>query len=133
MSAPVVLDAFGDTPLGGKVIQIVPAADPASRSFLVKIQLPSNARLHTGLSGKARFARGERRSFLIPRSAIVTRGQLQAVYSVDANRIAGLRYITLGARYRDQIEVLSGIQDGEQIVAAPESRDLSGKRIAAKP
>ena len=133
MSAPVVLDAFGSSALRGRVSEIVPAADPANRSFLVKIALPADARLRTGMSGRARFTRGERNSFLVPRSAIVTRGQLQAVYTVDANQIAGLRYVTLGAPSGDQIEVLSGIQVGERIVAAPESRDLGGKRIAAKP
>jgi RND family efflux transporter MFP subunit len=133
MSAPVILDAFESSALRGRVAEIVPAADPASRSFLVKIVLPADARLRTGMSGRARFARGERNSFLVPRSAIVNRGQLQAVYTVDANQIAGLRYITLGAPSGDQIEVLSGIQVRERIVAAPESRDLGGKRIAAKP
>lgn len=129
---PVTVDALGNTELSGKVVQIVPAADPASRSFLVKIELPSDSRLRSGLFGRARFPRGERTSLLIPRSAVVARGQLHGVYVIDANQIAGLRYITLGKTAGQQVEVLSGLQDGEKMIAAPGDRELGGKRIAAE-
>lgn len=131
--SPVTIDALGNVPLSGKVAQIVPAADPASRSFLVKVELPVDARLRSGLFGRARFSRGERSALLIPRTSLVERGQLQGVYVLDANQIAGLRYVTLGESAGDQIEVLSGLQDGERLVAVAGGRDLSGKRIAIRP
>lgn len=129
----MTIDALGNVPLSGKVAQIVPAADPASRSFLVKVELPVDARLRSGLFGRARFSRGERSALLIPRTSLVERGQLQGVYVLDANQIAGLRYVTLGETAGDQIEVLSGLQDGERLVAVAGGRDLSGKRIAIRP
>ena len=43
-TVPVVIDALGDQPIEGKVTQIVPVADPSSRTFTVKIDLPSNPR-----------------------------------------------------------------------------------------
>jgi RND family efflux transporter MFP subunit len=132
-TVPVSIDALGDAEFSGKVAQIVPAADSASRSFLVKIELPSDARLRSGLFGRARFPRGERSSLSIPRAAVVERGQLQGVYVIDANQIAGLRYITLGQTAGDQVEVLSGLQEGEKLVAASGNRDLAGKRIATQP
>ncbi|MGB8474788.1 MAG: efflux RND transporter periplasmic adaptor subunit [Candidatus Acidiferrum sp.] len=128
--APLTIDALGNSQLSGKVVQIVPAADPASRSFLVKIELPADARLRSGLFGRARFARGERPALLIPRSALVERGQLEGIYVLDANQIATLRYITLGQSVGDQVEVLSGLQAGEKLVAAPGEQELGGKRIA---
>ena len=115
--SPVTIDALGNVQLSGKVVQIVPAADPASRSFLVKVELPADARLRSGLFGRARFSRGERTALLIPRTSLVERGQLQGVYVLDANQIAGLRYVTLGKSAGEQIEVLSGLQDGEKLVA----------------
>ena len=115
------------------MIEIVPAADPASRSFLVKVELPSDTRLRSGLFGSARFPRGERTSLLIPRSAIVERGQLQGIYVIDANQIAGLRYITVGKTSEERVEVLSGLQGGEKLIAAPGTRELGGKRVAANP
>ena len=84
-------------------------------------------------SGGHASRRGERSALLIPRTSVVERGQLQGVYVLDANQIAGLRYVTLGKSAGEQIEVLSGLQDGEKLVAVPGDRDLSGKRIAIRP
>ena len=131
--SPVTIDALGNVPLFGKVVQIVPAADPASRSFLVKVELSADARLRSGLFGIARFPRGERPALLVPRTSLVERGQLQGVYVLDANQIAGLRYVTIGKSAEEQIEVLSGLQGGEKLVAVAGDRDLSGKRIAIRP
>ena len=57
---PVVIDALGDKEIKGRVVEIVPAADAASRSFLVKIEVPPIPRCvpgcsdaHTSLAGNA--------------------------------------------------------------------------------
>ena len=128
----VVVDAMADTELRGKVVEIVPAADPGSRSFLVKIVLPADTRLRSGLFGRAQFSRGERQALLIPRSAVVDRGQLQGVYVLDQNRVAGLRYVTLGRSTGADVEVLAGLQDGDHVVATPGELDLNGKPIEAQ-
>ncbi len=125
----VVIDALDNAGLKGRVVQIVPAADSASRTFLVKIDLPSDTRLRSGLFGRAQFSRGERQAMLIPRSAVVERGQLQGIYVLDQNKVASVRYITLGKHSGAEVEVLAGLQDGEQVVAKPAAADLNGKRI----
>jgi RND family efflux transporter MFP subunit len=126
---PVVVDALQNPELKGKVTQIVPAADPGSRSFLVKIELPADVQLRSGLFGRAQFSRGQRSSFVIPRTAVVERGQLEGVYVLDQNKVAGLRYVTLGKTSGPGVEVLAGLQEGERFVAQPGVLDLSGKRI----
>jgi multidrug efflux pump subunit AcrA (membrane-fusion protein) len=98
----------------------------------VKIELPSDPALRSGLFGRAQFARGERRALLIPRTAIVDRGQLQGIYVLDQNRIAGLRYITLGRPSAQQVEVLAGLQAGEVLITEPGSREMSGKKIESR-
>jgi RND family efflux transporter MFP subunit len=132
-SVPVLIDALSDHPISGKVVQIIPAADPASRSFTVKIELPSNPQVRSGLFGRAQFPRGERQSILVPQSALVQRGQLNGVYVVDSNEIASLRYITLGKPSAKDVEALSGLDNGERVVADPGGRDLGGKRVGAQP
>jgi RND family efflux transporter MFP subunit len=129
---PVVIDALSNSALKGRVVQMVPAADSASRTFLVKIELPTDARLRSGLFGRAQFSRGQRQALMIPRTAIVERGQLQGIYVLDQNRVANLRYITLGKLSGADVEVLAGLQDGEQLVAKPGAVDLNGKRIEAQ-
>ncbi|MFZ0805597.1 MAG: efflux RND transporter periplasmic adaptor subunit [Candidatus Sulfotelmatobacter sp.] len=125
----VVIDALDNAGLKGNVVQMVPAADAASRTFLVKIELPTDTRLRSGLFGQAQFSRGERLALLIPRSAVVERGQLQGIYVLDQNKVASLRYITLGQNSGANVEVLAGLQEGEHFVAKPGAVDLNGKRI----
>lgn len=131
-SLPVTVDALNAEPLPGKVSNIAPAADPSSRSFLVKVDLPADQRLRSGFFGRVRIARGERTALLVPRTAVVDRGQLQAVYILDTNRIANLRYVTLGKAVAQQVEILSGLESGEVLVTAPGDLELAGKRIEAQ-
>jgi len=130
--ASVVIDALDKTEMKGRVVQIVPAADPASRTFLVKIELPTDTRLRSGLFGRAQFSRGEGQALLIPRSAVVERGQMQGIFVLDQNKVASLRYITLGKPHGSKIEVLAGLRDGERLVARPGELDLNGKRVEAE-
>jgi RND family efflux transporter MFP subunit len=128
-SVPVVIDALGSSPLEGKVAQIVPAADAASRSFLVKIDLPAALGLHSGVFGYALLARGTKDVLMVPRSAIVAHGSMQSVYVVGQNRIASVRYVSVGKLHGDQAEILSGLSAAESVIDAPGERELNGKRI----
>ncbi len=128
----VVMDALADGDTKGRVSEIVPAADVATRSFLVKIDLPADKRLRSGLFGRAEFSRGDRTSLLIPRTAVVERGQLQGVFVLDQNKVANLRYVTLGKPSGDNVEILAGLQSGERLVVKPGELDLNGKRIEAE-
>jgi RND family efflux transporter MFP subunit len=128
-SIVVVIDAPGGSPVAGKIAQIVPAADPASRSFLVKIDLPATPGLHSGMSGHAMLEHGTRDVLMISRSAIVTHGSMQSVYVVGQDQIAAVRYISTGNVHGDEAEVLSGLSAGESVVSSPAERDLGGKRI----
>jgi multidrug efflux pump subunit AcrA (membrane-fusion protein) len=128
----VLLDAFDSTSMTGKVTQIVPAADPVSRSFVIKVELPVNANLRSGLFGHAEFARGQTKAILIPHTAVLEHGQLQSVYAVDDKDVAALRYVTLGKTRAGDIEVLSGLNTGERVVSDPGGRDLARKRIEAQ-
>ena len=132
-SAEVSLDALGAAALSGRVTEIVPAADPSSRTFTVKIQLPADSRIRSGLFGRARLPRGKRQALLVPRTAVVEHGQLEALYVIGPDRLATLRYVTLGKPSGDQVEVLSGLAAGERIVAVAGGQDLGGKRIEVQP
>jgi RND family efflux transporter MFP subunit len=131
-SVPVKIDALGTTALAGKIIQIVPAAHAASRSFTVKIELPQSLQLRSGLFGRAEFSRGLRNVLVIPATSVINRGQMQSVYVVGSDGLASLRYVTLGAGRDGGIEVLSGLTAGDRIVLTPGERDLGGKKIEAR-
>lgn len=121
--ARVRIDALGQNELDGRVVEIVPTADPASRSYTVKIDLITEAGktgtqqiLRSGLFGKASFLIGQKQAITIPQKAIIERGQLVGVYVVDQSGVARLRLIKTGKQYGDRVEVLAGIKDGDLIV-----------------
>ena len=132
MSIPITVDAAPGTAISGTVTDIVPAADPSSHSFLVKLTLPRSAQLRAGMYATAAIPTGSHQAILVPRSAVLLRGSLNCAYVLDANSIAQLRYITLGSTQGDMVEVLSGISAGERLVDDPNDRDLAGKRVAAE-
>ena len=129
MKVQVSTDGVASTNLAGTVAEIVPAADPSSHSFLVKIDLPSSSGLRAGMYGTAEFTNGTKQAILIPRSAVVARGSLNCVYVLDSQGNAQLRYITLGSTQGNLVEVLSGVSGGEKLVDMPSDRDLAGKHI----
>lgn len=133
MRVPVNVDGIDSDALTGSVVQIVPAADPQSRTFLVKLNLPQTVRLRAGMYATAAFPGVAQEMILVPQSAIVMRGSLTWVYVLDQNGLAQLRYVTLGNRHDDLVEVLSGLTDGETLVNRPGDRDLAGRRIEAQP
>ena len=115
----VVLEALGNTDLMGTVEEIVPAADPTTRSYIVKIALARDGdiQLRSGLYGKARFISGQRKILSVPQTAVAQQGQLAGVFVVVQAGVARLRLVKTGRVVGDRIELLSGLNDGEEIVS----------------
>ena len=133
MKLDVTVDSIGGQSFPGSIAEIVPAADPATHSFLVKVSLPSSKLLRAGISASASIPSGSEQAVLAPRSAIVMRGSLATALVLDSNGIAQLRYVTLGEVQGDKVEILSGLNGGEKLVDNPGDRDLAGKRIEVQP
>lgn len=127
--ARVRIDAHGSDDLEGTIGEIVPVADPASRSYTVKIDLPGVAGLRSGLYGTARFASGSREVIAVPARSIVERGQLTGVMVVDEKGIARLRLIKTGKSFGERIEILSGVEAGERIVVEGGASVSDGSRV----
>lgn len=110
----VRLDGIDHT-LDARVSEIVPAVDPASRAYTVKIDLPPAPALRSGQFGRAFFQLGSRTVVAIPSAAVSERGQLQSVM-VAENGVAHARLITTGQKAQDRSEVLSGLAAGEKVI-----------------
>ncbi len=133
MKIAITVDSLSGQRFDGSVAEIVPAADPSSHSFLIKIAVPGSTQLRAGMFANAEVPIGVKQAVLAPRSAVVMRGSLACAYALDANGLAQLRYLTLGNAYSDNVEVLSGLNGGEKLIDNPSDRDLAGKRIEAQP
>jgi RND family efflux transporter MFP subunit len=117
-----------DAWIDGRVAEIA-RVDPASHSFLVKIDLPTSNTLRSGLFGRARFSGPGRQALTVPTSALITRGQLTFVYVVDGERRARLRPISPGVSDDDRAEVLAGLREGDIIVTNPPASLNDGARV----
>ena len=107
--------------LNATVGQIVPAADPNSRSFLVKIPLNNSGRLISGMFGRIALASGGKQDTIwVPSSALIQRGQLQGVYVVSAHdsdqSTAVLRWVKTGKQQNHQVEIVSGLTSGDRVI-----------------
>lgn len=129
--ARVEFDAIPGKVLSGTVVEMEAGADPSSHSVRVRVALPRDAALQSGLFGRAWFRRGERRAILVPRTAVIERGQIRGVFVADVRGVAQWRVVTLGKKIADQVEVLSGLNDGEQVVVNPGTQELEGARVVA--
>jgi multidrug efflux pump subunit AcrA (membrane-fusion protein) len=104
--------------------------DPASHSFLTKIDLPPSGKLRSGLFGRARLLGARREGLTAPASALIRRGQLTSVYLVDADGRARLRPISPGSASDDRVEVLAGLRDGDVIVIDAPASLTDGTRVS---
>jgi len=121
-----------DHKLNARVSEVVPAVDAASRSSIVKIDLPPIPQLRSGMFGRAFFPLASRSVVAVPASAIVERGQLQSVFVAEEGT-ARTRLITTGQRSKDAVEVLSGLNVGERIVTPIPAGLEDGARLEVRP
>lgn len=110
------------------VSEVEPATNPHSRSFQVKATIPDDPALAAGLFVRAAHAGGTADTLLLPAAAVVTRGQLTGVYVVE-DGILRWRLVKTGRAIGDQLEVLSGLDNGEKVVTAGVERAVNGAKV----
>jgi len=123
------------TSVAGRVAEMEPAVEAATRSFLVKIDLPpevSGVELRPGGFARVSLSVGQVERLLAPRAALASRGQLDSVYVRDA-QTARLRLVTLGEATGERIEVLSGLGAGEEVIVSPPASLSDGAPITVAP
>lgn len=125
----VRIDSLGQGDISGVVAEIMPSTDAASRSYTVKVDLPASPLLRSGLYGVARFPLAQKDAITVPLGAIVQHGQLTGVYIVNPEGIAQFRIFTTGRSAEGFAEVLSGLSEGDQIVASDVERVKDGVKV----
>jgi RND family efflux transporter MFP subunit len=125
---PVVIDALGGQTLTSLVSQILPAGDPQTHTFMVKVDLPKILGLKTGMFGRFQLDKGLTQTILVPSAAVVERGELSSLYVVGSDQTARLRWVKLGRRFEQQVEILSGLNIGERVLVDG-SRGVDGAAV----
>lgn len=98
----------------GFVEEIVPSADPKTRTFLVKVGLPHIRDLYPGMFGRLIIPSGNRQAILIPVDAVLTVGQLETVLINEHGKWEKI-YVKTGKRIDDMVEILSGLNGDETV------------------
>ena len=125
MELPLRIDAVA-LQTNGRVREIVPQAQEASRSMLVKITIPADktSRLYVGMFGRVSLPIGHVDRLLVPAAAIQRIGQLELIEVAGTNGSLERRFVRTGRRFGDKVEILSGLAREEKVaLAAPEKAD----------
>ncbi|MCP4976292.1 MAG: efflux RND transporter periplasmic adaptor subunit [Maribacter sp.] len=128
----VVLKSLGET-LKGKVVEVSTSAKNTGGQYMVKVVLDqSDAKVMSGMYATVRFpveTKESNETVMLPKEAIVTKGQLTGVYTVSQTNTALLRWLRLGRTIGDKVEVLSGMSSDEQYIVSAEGKLYNGAKI----
>ena len=119
-------------PLAATVSEISPVADAVSRTFLVKLDLPTAAGLRPGQFGRVAVPVAQTQLLLVPGRSVIRRGQMEAVFVVREGH-ATLRLVKTGKLLDDKIEILSGLEPGDPVVTSDASHLTDGQPVTAQP
>jgi RND family efflux transporter MFP subunit len=132
LEVQVVVPALGDGVITGQVGRIIPSADARSRSFQVKVGMPEGPDLKSGMFARVSIPLGGTGMLLIQRTAVVDQGQLEGVFIVDKQMVAHFRLVRTGKIIGDQVEIVSGLNPGQQYVVDVPPKLKDGIKIQAR-
>lgn len=119
----------------GKVETIDTRIDPSTRAVTVRAQFPNPDRsLRPGMLLNVRMFRPARQALVVPEIAVVQVGRDSFVYRVKPDGSVEQAPVTAGVRREGQVEIISGISEGQRIVVDGTGKLRPGAKIAeAKP
>lgn len=111
----VEVPALGEV-MNGPIDEIVPFAESGARTLLVKVRLPGNTKLFSGLYARVAIPAGKRLRLVVPAGAVTRIGQLEFVNVIE-DIGAVRRMVTSAESLEDgRLNILSGLSDGERVV-----------------
>jgi RND family efflux transporter MFP subunit len=124
----VTLDAMGVS-FAARIAEIVPTADPASRTFVAKIALNQKG-LKSGMFGRGAINLGtSANGITVPKKAVVEHGALTSVWTVDKDNSVRMRIVKVGRESGERVEILSGLSDGDRVVVTGALKVTEGARV----
>lgn len=119
-----------DLTLTGKVAEVAPAADPMSRTAPVKIDIASGPDLRVGQFARISLEGTGETTLMLKKTAVLSRGQMDLVFVVKKNeKVASMRLVRTGTESDGNIEIISGLEPGEQVVVSNNDKLQDGQPI----
>ncbi|HWA87684.1 MAG TPA: efflux RND transporter periplasmic adaptor subunit [Opitutus sp.] len=107
----------------GQLTELSSAADPSAHAVDAKVSVPAGTAVRSGQFARIQVPGAPVSAILVPAAAVTTRGQLERVFVARRDHRAELRLVKTGATHGDEVEILSGLDNGEQLVV-PVPADL---------
>ncbi|HET9112307.1 MAG TPA: efflux RND transporter periplasmic adaptor subunit [Burkholderiales bacterium] len=117
-----------DAWLAGTVSRLVAASDPVSHTYLVKIAVPPNHVLQSGMYVQVVFTVGHHEGVQVPDNAILERAGITGVFVLDNRDIAHYRMVRKGDSANGMTAILAGLNPGERVVVSPPADLQSGDK-----
>jgi RND family efflux transporter MFP subunit len=108
----------GGEPIRGTLRMVGPMVDTQTRNGLVYVDLPSSENVRVGMFARGEFEIASGTALVLPQSAVLLRDGFSYVLHVDADSRIIQTKIKTGRRIGDQVEILGGIGESAQVVAA---------------
>lgn len=129
----ITIDSLPGEKFTGRVMRISPLLDPQTRNGKVEIEIPNKG----GLLKGEMFARvelnlgSERDTLLLPRDALVYRGEKPGVFVIEAEKAKFLEVET-GLTQEDKVELLGGLKLGDKVITQGVNLIKEGDRVAER-
>lgn len=117
----------------GVLTEVSSSADAATRSIPVKLSVPAASGVRSGQFVRIQIPGSLVRVVLAPAEAISLRGQMERVFVAGEGNRALLRLVKTGGSRGTRIEILAGLNEGEQVVLAPPASLHEGQRLEVQP
>jgi len=126
----VTVDALPGRTFAASVLKILPTADQSSRQFHVWIAVPNEkGEMKPGMFARGVIKIAEHRSTIVaPKDSIIINGESFSAYVVTGSK-ARLRPVTLGFTTREEVEILSGLSVGDEVVVVGQDRLSDGVKV----
>jgi len=132
MKANVTFDSFGDELFTGVVTLVSPTVDAASRTFGVEVTLPnSDSRILPGMFGRVTMNLGQADHVVVPDKSVVKQpgSGNNYVYVYNPDGTVSYNKVELGRRLGDSYELLSGVEDGADVVISGQTKLADGIKV----
>jgi RND family efflux transporter MFP subunit len=131
MDVDVKPDVYAGETFPGKIHLVYPTVDPSTRTFAVEIRISNtDERVRPGMFARVIIDFGTSQHVVVPDQAIVKQGGSGDRYIyVYSNGTVGYNKVTLGRRIGNRYEVISGVEDNDQVVITGQNRLRNGIQV----
>lgn len=118
----------------GRLRELSPAADPATRTYAARISiLDVDADVVLGMTATVSFPVGGATAPTVPLAALFQQGQGFAVWTVGPDNVLSLKPVQVAGYTDAGATIADGLQPGERIVAAGVHKLTAGQRVRVAP